>query len=184
MSQQTEKANAFFTGVGDAKRIVLGDTLLDRYGPDEIEGIVAHELGHQVHGDVWRLVGMFGGAGFGVAYVLHRVAPGVIAKTRRWTGVEGPGDVAALPLYALLLTASGFLLQPLQAAVSRRIERRTDRFAVTSIGDGEPYARALERLSVQNLDDPDPPRWLVWFAYSHPPALERIAAARAFVPDR
>lgn len=180
MSQQTEKANAYFTGLGKSQRIVLADTLLDRFRPDEVEGIVAHELGHQVHGDVWRLVGMFSGVGFGVAYALHRLAPGLIRSSQRRTGIQGPGDVTALPLYSLVMTGIGMTLQPLQAAVSRRIERRTDDFALTLTGDGTSYARAMERLTIQNLDDPDPPRWLIWYAYTHPPAVERIATARAF----
>lgn len=180
MSQQTEKANAFFTGIGDSKRIVLGDTLMDRFETDEIEGIVAHELGHQVHSDVWRLVALFGGGGFAVAYALQRLIPKVIGATRKRTGVARADEVAALPIYALLMTGIGIAMQPMQAAMSRRMERRTDRFALELTWNADAYARAMERLTVQNLDDPDPPRWLVWFAYTHPPTVERIAAARDF----
>lgn len=180
MSQQTEKANAFFTGLGDSKRIVLGDTLLDRFETDEIEGIVAHELGHQVHGDVWRLVALFGAGGFAAAYTLQRLIFPFIAATRHRTGVTRADEVAALPIYALLMTGIGIAMQPVQAAMSRRMERRTDRFALELTGNAAAYARAMERLTVQNLDDPDPPRWLVWYAYTHPPTVERIAAARDY----
>lgn len=180
MSQQTEKANAFFTGIGGAKRIVLADTLMDRFQPAEIDGVVAHELGHQVHGDIWRMVGMVASGGFGIAYVLHRVMPVIIRESRRLTGVMGTDDVAALPLYSLVLTGIGIGAQPVQAAISRRIERRTDQYALVLTGDGNAYANAMERLASQNLTEPNPPRWLVWLMYSHPPTSERVAAARAF----
>ena len=75
MSRQSEKPNAMFTGLGNTKRIVLGDTLLAGFSQDEVEAVVAHELGHQVHGDIWRLIGFGAGAGFGVAWLLSRIAP-------------------------------------------------------------------------------------------------------------
>src|SRR5215204_5902706 len=75
MSRQSEKPNAMFTGLGNTKRIVLGDTLLAGFSPDEVEAVVAHELGHQVHGDIWRLIGFGAGAGFGMAWLLSRIAP-------------------------------------------------------------------------------------------------------------
>ncbi len=183
VSHQTEKANAYFTGTGQSKRIVLGDTLLDRFETPEVEAVVAHELGHQVHGDLWRLIALYSGFGFLTAFGLHR-AMSILVRCGRRSGVRSAGDVAALPLFTLALTMIGLTLQPFQAAISRRIERRTDAFAVNLTGDGEAYARAMARLALQNLDDPDPPRWLVWLLYSHPPTAERIAAARAFGTTR
>jgi STE24 endopeptidase len=180
MSRQSEKPNAFFAGLGNTKRIVLGDTLLDRFAPDEIEGVVAHELGHQVHGDVWRLIGFGSAAGFGMAWALSRLAPPVVRRTRDRIGVSDVGDEAALPVLALLMTALGVLLMPLQAAFSRAIERRTDRYALALTGDGEAYARAMEGLAAQSLSDPDPSPLVVFALYSHPPVAERIRAARAF----
>lgn len=179
MSRQSEKPNALFTGLGNTKRIVLGDTLLERFAPDEIEGVVAHELGHQVHGDVWRLIGFGSGAGFALAWALHLLAPPVLRRTAPATGNAEPGDEAALPVLALLMTALGVLLMPVQAAFSRAIERRTDRFALDLTGDGEAYARAMEQLAAQSLADPDPSPAVVFMLYSHPPIAERIRAARA-----
>ncbi|HEV2106657.1 MAG TPA: M48 family metallopeptidase [Thermomicrobiales bacterium] len=184
MSHQTEKANAYFTGTGRSKRIVLGDTLLDRFDIAEIEAVVAHELGHQVHGDLWRLIALYSGFGFLTAFGLHRAMPILIRCGRGRSGVRSAGDVAALPLFTLALTMIGLILQPVEAAINRRIERRTDAFAVNLTGDGEAYARAMARLALQNLDDPDPPRWLVWLLYGHPPTAERIAMARATSDER
>jgi STE24 endopeptidase len=178
MSRQSEKPNAFFTGLGNSKRIVLGDTLLERFAGDEIEGVVAHELGHQVHGDIWRLIGFSVGMGFGLAWLLSRLAPPVVRRGERWTGVSDIADVASLPVLALLLTALGIVVMPAQAAFSRAIERRTDRYAIELTRNGDAYARAMVKLAAQSLADPDPPRPVVFLLYSHPPIAERIRAAR------
>ena len=182
MSRQTEKPNAFFTGLGNTKRIVLSDTLVERFAPEEVDGVVAHELGHQVHGDVWRLIALGGGLGVGGAYALHRLAPPLVRRTAARTGVTDLGDEASLPLLGLVMVLVGFLAAPVQAAVSRAIERRTDRYALALTGDGEAYASAMVRLAAQSLADPNPPAPVVFFLYSHPPIAERIAAARAFGP--
>jgi STE24 endopeptidase len=179
MSRQSEKPNAMFTGLGHTKRIVLGDTLLRDFTPDEIAGVVAHELGHQVHGDIWRLIAMGGAMGFGGAWLLHKLAPRAIAASSVQTGVTEVGDEAAYPLLAILGTGLGFLAAPAQAAVSRWMERRADRYAIGLTRDPEAYAQAMERLAATALADPDPPRPVVIMLYSHPPIAERIRAARA-----
>ena len=179
MSRQSEKPNAMFTGLGNTKRIVLGDTLLRDFTPDEIAGVVAHELGHQVHGDIWRLIAMGGVMGFGGAWLLSELAPRAVAATTEQTGVTGVGDEAAYPLLAILGTGLGFLAAPTQAAISRWMERRADRYAIGLTRDPEGYAQAMERLAVTALADPDPPRPVVIMLYSHPPIAERIRAARA-----
>lgn len=184
MSRQSEKPNAFFTGLGNSKRIVLGDTLLAKFSPDEIEGVVAHELGHQVHGDIWRFVGLAGGLGIVGAWAISRVAPGWIRRNARATGVDEIGDIASLPLMQLLLSVGGLLAGPLLAAFTRTIERRTDAYALRLTGDGASYATAMGRLAMESLADPDPPRPLVLLLASHPPIAHRIRAARAFERTR
>jgi STE24 endopeptidase len=178
MSRQSEKPNAMFTGLGNTKRIILGDTLLRDFTPDEIAGVVAHELGHQVHGDIWRLIAMGGVMGFGGAWLLSALAPQAIAATSEQTGVRKIGDEAAYPVLAILGTALGFLAAPLQSAVSRWMERRADRYAIELTRNPEAYAQAMERLAATALADPDPPRPVVIMLYSHPPVAERIRAAR------
>jgi STE24 endopeptidase len=178
MSRQSEIPNAMFTGLGNTKRIVLGDTLLAGFSGDEVEAVVAHELGHQVHGDIWRLIGFGAGVGFGMAWLLAKIAPRAVRRTHERTGVSDIADEASLPVLALVMTALGLLVMPVQAAFSRALERRADRFAVGLTRDGEAYARAMERLAAQALADPDPPRPVVLMLYSHPPIVERIRVAR------
>lgn len=180
MSKQSEKPNAFFTGLGSSKRIVLGDTLLDRFEPEEIDAVVAHELGHQVHGDLWRNIALGGVLGFATAYALHRMLPGVLRRTSHRTGVTSVGDEAALPVMSLVLTGLGLIAGPLSAAFSRAIERRTDQFALQLTGDGAAYESAMAKLAAQSLADPDPPALEVWLLHSHPPIADRIRAARTF----
>jgi STE24 endopeptidase len=182
MSRQSEKPNAMFTGLGNTKRIVLGDTLLAGFSADQVEAVVAHELGHQVHGDIWRLIGFGAGAGFGTAWLLSRIGPLAVLRTRQRTGVSDIADEASIPVLALLMTAMGLVLMPVQAAFSRAMERRADRFAVELTRDGAAYARAMEGLAAQSLADPDPPRPVVVMLYSHPPIVERIRAARVAQP--
>jgi STE24 endopeptidase len=181
MSRQSERPNALFTGLGNSKRIVLGDTLLERFADDEIEAVVAHELGHQVHADIWRFIAFGAGSGFALAWILSRTAPEVVKRTSDRTGVASVGDEASLPVLALLATIIGIVLMPIQAAFSRALEQRADRFAIELTRDGEAYARAMERLAALSLADPDPPPAVVFMLYSHPPIAERIRVARAAV---
>lgn len=184
LSRQTDKPNAFFAGIGSSKRIALSDTLLRDFERDEIEGVIAHELGHQAHGDIWRLTGFTAASGFALSWALSRIAPPLVRRTAPRSGASTIADEASYPIVALVLSALGFLLAPIQAAYSRAIERRTDRFAVELTGDGPAFARALARLASASLADPDPPRPLVLLLYSHPPVAERIRAARARGSDR
>ena len=184
MSRQTEKPNAFFTGLGNTKRIVLSDTLIERFTSEEIDAVVAHELGHQVHGDIWRLIGFSGALGFANAYLLKLLTPPLVARTAARTGVRRLGDEASLPLLGLVMTVLGVASAPIQAAFSRQIERRTDQFALEATRRGDAYAAAMTRLATESLADPDPPPLVVFFLYSHPPIAERIATARSFDPSQ
>ena len=180
MSRQTERANAMFTGLGGTRRIVLGDTLTRQFEPDEIAGVIAHELGHQVNRDIWTLSAIGAGSIAVVGAATARFGPPAIERTRRWTGIRRHDQVAALSVLGLVATAASLAVAPVSAAVSRAIERRTDRYALDLTGDGEVYARAMARLGRRNLIDPDPPSWRVRLLSSHPPITERIATALTY----
>jgi STE24 endopeptidase len=179
MSRRTRAANAALAGLGNTRRILLGDTLLAEFSVDEVETIIAHELGHHVHRDIplglavsalATLAGMFL-----VAQVLNR---GVAAF-----GLSGPADVAALPLFALTLGVFSFVTLPLGNAYSRWRERLADRYALEATSKPQAFADAFARLANQNLADADPEPWVVWLFASHPPIRERIAAAQHFTPQ-
>ncbi len=173
LSSKTTAANAWLSGLGHTRRIVLGDTLLAHYTKDEILAVFAHELGHHVHQDLWR--------GIAVATVVNLAGFALAGRVMAWAVARfdyaGPADLAAFPWLVLALTLFGMLTTPLLHALSRRQERRADAYALTHGPGPTAFADALTRLANQNLADPEPPAWFVWFAYSHPPILERIAYA-------
>jgi STE24 endopeptidase len=174
LSSRTTTANALFMGLGRTRRIALGDTLYEDFQADEIETIVAHEMGHQTHHDLELGIALQSMLLFGGLYLAHLVLTWGVG----WYGFEGPADVAALPLLLLAMGASAAVTGPLLNAYSRWREREADRYALRATNNPAAFGRALTRLARQNLVDLDPPRWVVWLMYSHPPIRERVAMAR------
>lgn len=179
MSRQSDKPNAMFTGLGRTRRIVLSDTMLAQFAPAEIEAVLAHEIGHQVHGDIWRLIGLGSAGIFGMAWCVAKLAPLVVRRTSSSTGVETIDDIAAYPVLACIASLLGLVTLPLQSAASRAMERRADHYAIGLTGDAAAFISAMEKLALLSLADPDPHPIVVKILYSHPPVAHRIAAARA-----
>ncbi|MDQ2740918.1 MAG: M48 family metallopeptidase [Chloroflexota bacterium] len=188
MSKQTKKANAFFTGMGNTKRIVLGDTLLDEFTPDEVEVVLAHELGHQVHRDLWKLIGLQAPMTLATFYAVHRLLPAALRRFGKRFGLRadrggtGPaGDVAVLPLMALLGSTTSLALMPLVNAINRRfVEHRADEYALALTGKREPFISAMRKLARMNLSNPKPSALIKYLFYSHPPIGERIEYGRNY----
>ena len=174
LSRRTRAANAALTGIGNTRRIVLGDTLINEFTPDEIETVLAHELGHHVHNDLPLLIG-FGTVVTLVGLYLASLAMNWVVAYFGFTSVADP---AAMPALELLLGAYGLILMPLENAVSRWRERKADEYALQSTGKTEEFASAITRLANQNLGEVDPERWVVFLFYTHPPLGERIAMAK------
>jgi STE24 endopeptidase len=176
LSGHTRKANAALAGIGRSRRILISDTMLDGYSEDEIEVVLAHELSHHVHHDLWRGMAMQAAtivAGFYVAAaVLTRAVP--------WLGLRGLADVAGAPLLLLVAGVFSFAMLPLGNAMSRAQERRADRFALRLTRNPAAFVTAMRRLSQQNLAEERPSRLARWLFYSHPPMRERIEAAQAW----
>jgi STE24 endopeptidase len=173
MSQRTKAANAALTGIGGTRRIILGDTLLAEFTPDEVESVIAHELGHQVHRDIptgilfsslTTLVGLF-------------LVSLVLQRTARALGFNGPADIGALPLLVLTFGVFGLITLPLNNAYSRWREVRADAYALDSTQNPAAFSAAMTRLANQNLSDADPQPWVVFLMYSHPPIRQRLAMA-------
>jgi len=174
MSRRTKSANAALTGIGNTRRIVLGDTLIDEFTPDEIETVLAHELGHHVHKDILILIA-FGTLTTTIGLFLASLALkwGIVLF-----GFTGPADVATLPALGLILGAYGLLTMPLENAVSRWRENMADDYALKSTGKTDAFTSAFTRLANQNLGEIDPEKWVVFLFYSHPPLGERIDKAK------
>jgi STE24 endopeptidase len=182
MSKQTKKANAMFTGMGRTKRIVLGDTMLDEFNEDEIEVVLAHELGHQVHRDIWKLIAVSAPASAVGLFATHLLAPGVLRRWGRSWGLDvekGLGDAAALPLLVLLSGAASTALVPLLNGLIRtRVEAPADRYALDLTRNPVAFVGAMEKLARMNLANPSPSALVKFLLYDHPPIAERIDAAR------
>lgn len=176
MSSRSKAANAALTGLGNTRRIILGDTLLNEFSEDEIETILAHELGHHVHKDIPY--------GILIESILTMVGLYFASRGLAWGvekfGFSGPADIAALPLLGLVIGAYNLITMPLNNAYSRWRERRADQFALEITHNGTAYAAALTRLANQNLADVDPEGWVEWLLYSHPALKKRILMAQEF----
>jgi STE24 endopeptidase len=169
LGAKTSRANAALAGAGRTRRILLSDTLLQNYSDDEIEVILAHELAHHVHHDLWTALA-FESAVIGLAMLVGHVAITVSGY--------GIGNVAAVPLLVLVAGGVSLALTPAGYAWSRHNERRADRFALQLTGRRDAFVTAMRRLAAQNLAEPAPSRLVRWLFHTHPTIDERIAAAR------
>ena len=173
LGEETRKANAALAGLGGTRRVLLADTLLEAFPPDEIEGVLAHELGHHRYHHI-SLFLVLTAVGSWIAFQLTDAAG-------RWwiglLGLSGLADIAGLPALLLWFSLLGLLVLPLQNGLSRFFERQADRYAVAMTRPSQAFAAALRRLGTLNLADPNPPRWVVWLFYDHPPIAERIRDA-------
>jgi Zn-dependent protease with chaperone function len=173
LSEKSKKANAALTGLGRTRRIILADTLLDNYTPDEIEAVLAHELGHHVHRHILKSILVQAGitfVGFWAAnWTLHYAVDHHM--------FEELSDFANLPLLALVSVVLSFLLMPALNAYSRFNERQADRYAFESIASVEPFVSSMNKLAEQNLAERTPSKWVEWFFHSHPSISRRLAAA-------
>jgi len=175
LSEKTKKANAALTGLGVTRRIILADTLLDNYTDDEIEAVLAHELGHQVHRHILKSIFVQAAItffGFWAAnWALH------YAIDRHLFDFVQISDFADLPLLALVATVLSFLLMPALNAYSRFNERQADRYAFESIASVEPFISSMNKLADQNLAERTPSKWVEWLFHSHPSISRRLKAA-------
>jgi STE24 endopeptidase len=175
-SRQSNHSNAYFTGFGSSRRIVLYDTLLKDHPADEIESILAHELGHWMHDHIAKGL-LLGGLASAVGlYVLRRILLRCLHRGR--LDLRAQHDPAALFLFVLLAWIGSWIAMPIQNAVSRHFERQADWTSLELAHDPEAFIRAERRLAVSNKGNLVPNRWNVWLFATHPPAIERIRMAQ------
>ena len=176
LSEETTKANAMLAGLGSTRRVLMGDTLLDRFTPDEIEVIFAHEIGHHVFQHIRKMI--FTGLVYSLLgfWVCNQV---LLAWSAEQFGPISAHELppSTLPLLMLVLTLFALVLEPIQNVISRRYERQCDRYALERTGLREAYQSAFRKLARLNKDDPDPHPVEVFLFHSHPPISERLAIA-------
>ncbi len=174
LSEKSKKANAALTGLGATRRIILADTLLDNYSDDEIEAVLAHELGHHVHRHILKSIMMQAAItllGFFLANEVLRYA------VERRNMFETISDFANLPLLILVSTVLSLVLMPLLNAYSRFNERQADRYCFQSVATVEPFITSMNKLAQQNLSEKSPSPWVEWLLHSHPAVTKRVSAA-------
>ncbi len=180
MSKQTKKANAMFTGLGNTKRIVLGDNLIDEFTSDEIEVVIAHEMGHNLKHHIWWGI-LFSSILMGIGFfIIHLIGPRIITRFRNRLKIENMADVAGLPLILLIFVIYGIITMPIGPALSRQMERQADRFALDMTYNKEAFISTMDKLAYVNLADPNPSPVIEFLLYDHPPISKRVQFAEEY----
>ncbi len=176
ISKNTKKANAAFTGLGKTKRIILGDTLLDSYTENEIETVIAHEVGHYKHKHITKniLIGTL--SSFVTLFLIAKLYESSLGMF----GFESIKQIAGLPLLTLWSIIIGLITTPMGNILSRKFEYEADRYAINVTSKPTSFINTLEKLTEQNLGDKEPHQFVEWFFYSHPSINKRISAIRKF----
>ncbi|HZU68107.1 MAG TPA: M48 family metallopeptidase [Ktedonobacteraceae bacterium] len=177
MSSKTTAANAALMGLGNTRRIVIGDTMLDRYTPDEIEVVLAHELGHHVHRDIWKLIISQSILTLGGLYIVNLILHWAVDTRHYYPALA---DASTIPLLLALLGAYGLIIMPLGNAISRLIEYQADEYALQSTGMVEAFKGAMKRLANQNLSDVEPSPIIEFLFHDHPSVGKRLKHADEF----
>src|SRR6185312_523247 len=183
-SVDTKKVNAYVTGVGNTKRIVLWDTLLARLTPRQTRFVVGHELGHYVLHHVWRNILISAALTIAGLWGVHRTADLLLDRFGEQFGFTRLADVASMPLFMLLLSLFAAVITPALLALSRHHERAADRFGLDLTGDKQAAASAFVAWQEQNLAVPRPGWLYKLFRASHPPIGERVDFINAYRPHR
>ncbi len=175
LSAKTTAANAAVMGLGNTRRIVVGDTLLDRYTPDEIEVVLAHELGHQAHNDIPKLIAVNTVVTLGGLYLANIALHAVVGAVSQYHGLA---DVATMPLVGATLGLFSLLMLPIINGFSRHVEREADRYALQLTGKVDAFIGAMTRLANQNLAELQPSPIVEFILYDHPSTGARLAFAK------
>jgi Zn-dependent protease with chaperone function len=181
-SVDTKMVNAYVTGFGETKRIVLWDTLLAKLSPAEVLFVMGHEMGHYVLNHVLQGIALACIGAFVALYAVHRLAGWCIVRFERRFGFREIADVASLPLLMLIVSVVSLIGQPLLLAYNRHIEHEADRFGLEITRDNRAAATAFVKLQQENLAHPRPDAWVVWLRAGHPPLGERIDFCNEYRP--
>ena len=181
LSSKTTAANAALMGLGNTRRIVLADTMLDRYTPDEIEVILAHELGHHVHYDIWKLIISQSILTLGGLCLVNLALHWAVDIQHFYQGLADP---ATIPFVLVLIGLFGMIVMPLSNGLSRMIEYQADEYALQATHKVEPFKSAMTRLANQNLADAEPSPIVEFLFHNHPSIKKRLKHADEFASRR
>ncbi|MEJ2103355.1 MAG: M48 family metalloprotease [Ignavibacteriaceae bacterium] len=175
----TKKANAAFTGLGKTKRIILGDTLLENYTTEEIETVIAHELGHYKKKHIIKNILIGTVSSFLTLFLIALLYKNSLA----WFDFTNITQVAAIPLLALWSMLIGIIQTPMGNILSRKFEYEADEYAVSETKNPSAFKNTLNKLTEQNLGDKEPHPFVEWFFYSHPSIKNRINAIDKYAKE-
>ena len=180
LSEKSKKANAALTGLGNTRRIIIADTLLQNYNNDEIEAVMAHELGHHVHGHILKSIVMEGVVTLAGFWAANWVLQFATNELHQVTKLQHLTDFANLPMLVLVSSVLSILLKPALNAYSRLAERQADLYCWKSVPSVTPFITAMEKLTAQNLSERSPSRIVEVLFHSHPSISKRIRAAEVW----
>lgn len=177
LSRRTKKANAAFTGIGNTKRIILSDTLLKEYSPEETEVILAHELAHYHYKHIWKLLGIGIISTFIGLGIVHKALTASVIKM----GFPGISDIGTFPIFAIVLFIFMLFILPINNTFSRRLERKADKFAIEITDNPNAFINSMNKLAYQNLSNKTPNKIIHLLLHSHPSISSRIDMARKYL---
>jgi STE24 endopeptidase len=173
LSSKSTKANGMVVGLGNTKKILLGDTLLANFTEDEIVSVLAHEITHYRERHIWFLIAVQSLITIGTFFIFSRIAPPIY----RAFGFAAVSEIAAFPLFAIIFSGLSLVTAPLGASVSRHCERRADRGALALTGDPGAFISLMAKFCNRDLTIAYPNKFVEWYKYTHPSPGKRIAFA-------
>jgi len=179
MSKETKKANAALVGFGSTRRVILSDTLLADYTHEEMEAILAHELGHHKYLHMWKLTGF----GLLCTFVSLYAVDMLLKENVLSFGFGAIYDIGLFPFFYFLIFLLGLIFTPIQNGFSRVLENRADKFALSTTGNPDAFISTMQKLSKQNLSDANPNKFIEIVFYNHPPIQKRIETAKELLKE-
>ncbi len=181
-SKQTKEMNAYVTGLGPTKRIVLWDTLLAKLDEDEILAVMAHEMGHYVLHHLWKGLAWGLAIAFVILFLAQRAYERGLARWGPKWGATAIGDAASLPWFLLIVSVISFVLSPVENGISRHYEHQADKFGIELTHLNEPMAASFVRFAEDSKVNPNPSAFIEFWRYSHPSLARRIKFAMSYKP--
>jgi Zn-dependent protease with chaperone function len=180
MSEETTKVNAYVTGLFGSKRIVMWDTILEKFTADELSFVMAHEMGHYVMNHIWKFIGILAVTLFVLLFIISRTINGFIRRFGDRMGFHELSDIASLPLLMLILSLLMFLITPALNVYSRSKEHDADIFGLELTRDSSNAITAFIQLANENLSNPSPHPFIEFWLYDHPTLSDRIEFCRSY----